>query len=194
MGNTHLTTRAYSFQPRTKMTKDNPETLVIIKPRKIIQLISISMKILWIYTILMGVYNFFFKVDSYLTPELLLFILLFLSIFFWIILNTINTTIVVKTDCIIMRGLLWKNHIPWEAVKEIKLIYYPRNKRRAVEIYANRKQLPFNNKIYFDSSFHRDVRRGVHYILELANQHKIFAKTAGWFSPSYGEWKEWAEN
>lgn len=194
MGNAHLTTRAYSFQPRTKMTTDNSETLVIVKPRRIMQIISVSIEILWLHTVLNGLYNCFFKVDSYLSPGVLLFILLFLGIVFWIIINTLNTTIVVQTDCIIMRGLFWKTHIPWESVKEIKLIYYQKNRSRGVEIYAKRKQIPFNNKISFDSNFHRNVREGVHYILELARQKEIFARTTGWLSPSYHEWKEWAKN
>ncbi|MDP8966077.1 MAG: hypothetical protein M3O33_19265 [Cyanobacteriota bacterium] len=175
------------------MTTDNPETLVIVKPHKILQVISISIEILWLHTVLNGLYTCFFKVDSYLSPGLLLFILLFISSFFWIILNTINTTIVVTTDCIVMRGVLWKTYILWETVKEIKLRYNQKNQGRAVEIYAKRKQVPFNNKISFDTNFHRDVRRGVHYILELARQKKIFARTAGCLSPSYREWKEWAK-
>lgn len=176
------------------MTTDNPETLVIVKPRRIMQIIAVSLEILWLHTVFNGLYNCFFKVDSYLSPGLLLFILLFISIVFWIILNTINTTIVVTSDCIIMRGVLWKTHISWEAVKEIKLRYYQKNRSRGVEIHAKRKQLPFNNRISFDSNFHRDVRRGVHYILELARQKEIFARTTGWLSPSYREWKEWAKN
>jgi dUTPase len=176
------------------MTTDNPETLVIVKPRRIMQIISVSIEILWIDTALRGLHTCFFKVDSGLTPLLLFFILLFLGSVFWIILNTINTTIVVKTDCIIMQGVFWKTQIPWEAVKEIKLRYYQKNRSRGVEIYAKRKQLPFNNKISFDTNFHRDVRKGVHYILELARQKEIFAKTTGWLSPSYREWREWAKN
>ncbi len=190
----HFTRRACLFQPRTKMTRGTQETLVILKPHKILQIISIFIEIWWIYTILRAVQPFFFKVDLYLPPGLLLFVLIFISSFFWIVLNTINTQILVRNDSITMRGVLWKTHISWETVKEIKLIYNQKNNSRAVEIYAKKKQLPFNNKVSFDSNFHRDVRRGVRYTLELAKEHDIPIKTDGWLCPSYYEWEAWANN
>lgn len=176
------------------MTRNNQETLVIVKPRKILQIISVFIEIFWIVTILRSLQGILFKNYLYLSPVFFLFIVLFILSLFWIVLNTINTQIVVTTDGIMMLGVLWKTHISWKNVKKIDLIYYQKNSTRAVEIYANPKQIPFNNKISFDSNVHRDIRRGVYYILELAGQHNISVKTAGWLSPTTDEWKEWAKN
>jgi hypothetical protein len=178
------------------MTTDSQETLVILKPHKILQIISIFIEMFWIGTILRSLQPFFFKVDSYLSPLLLLLLLLFISIFFWIILNTINTQIVIRTDCIIMRGVLWRTYIAWDKVERIQLIYNYKTRGRSVEINAPLRSfsLNFNSKISFDTNFHRNVRKGVHYVLELAKQHNIPVKTAGLSSRSYQEWKEWAKN
>lgn len=184
------------LQPRTKMTRDNQESLVIVKPHKILQIISVCIEILWLGTILRSLQPFLFKVDSYLSPLLILLLLLFISSFFWMILNTINTQIVVRTDFIIMRGVLWKTYLSWDNVKKIQLIYNYKTRGRSVEINAPLRNfsLNFNSKISFDTNFHRNVRQGAYYVLELAKQHNIPVKTAGLSSPSYHEWKEWAKN
>ncbi len=178
------------------MTRDSQDILVVLKPHKTLQVISVIVEILWISTIGVGLHTFFFKVDPDMPSSLLLALLLFLSSFFWIILNTINTTVVVIKNSIVMRGILWRTYIAWDNVERIKLIYNYKIRGRSVEINTPSRNfsLNFNSKISFDTNFHRNVRKGAYYVLELAKQHNIPVKTAGLSSPSYHDWKQWARN
>ncbi len=136
------------------------------------------------------------KVDSDLSPWGILVLILLGSIEVLAILNTINTQIVVRADCILMRGVLWKTYLPWDKVERIKLIYNAKTGGRSVEISAEARKfsLKFNSKVSFETHIHRNVRQGVYHVLELAKQHNISVKTDGFFSPSYENWKEWARN
>ena len=178
------------------MTTDNQDTLVIMKPHIILQILSVCIEIFWIGTALICLQPFFFKVDSALPPWIMLLLALFCVIEAWIILNTINTQIVVRADCILMRGVLWKTYLPWDKVERIKLIYNTKTGGRSVEISAEARKfsLNFNSKVSFETHIHRNVRQGVYHVLELAKQHNISVKTDGFFSPSYENWKEWARN
>jgi hypothetical protein len=179
------------------MTRDSQEILVILKPYNIIQVISLILEALWGGFILISLLPLLSS-----SPEAISFLflhlgaVLFFSIFLGVILNTINTSIVVRSEGILMRGILWKTYITWDNVERIQLIYNYKTKGRSVEINAPLRSfsLNFNSKISFDTNFHRNVRKGVHYVIELAQQHNIPVKTTGLSSPSYHAWKQWAKS
>ncbi|MBW4648528.1 MAG: hypothetical protein KME06_07480 [Kastovskya adunca ATA6-11-RM4] len=172
------------------MFKDSQDILAILKPRRIPQIVALFIKVLWIYVFLIIIQNLF-------NPELTSFMLfssffgaVFYSFIFWVILNTIDTSLQIRSNGILMRGLFWKTYLPWDSVKEIKLIN-GRNERRSAEIYAKHRKFGFNKKVSFDSSLHRNFRHATYYLLYLAEQYKIPVKTGRWSLP-LSEWKAWA--
>ncbi|MFW6359583.1 MAG: hypothetical protein ACOC0N_10295 [Chroococcales cyanobacterium] len=84
------------------MSQDKAKILVILKPHKVIPIFSGIIGIFWLFITLNGLSQCLFNPDLSLPAEFFFFILLFFSVLFWILLNGINTTITVRTDCIIM--------------------------------------------------------------------------------------------
>lgn len=180
------------------MNTNNQQTLVILKPHKIFQFASLLLKIFWIGIILRSIQLLLGASSVSLPISFILFVILFFSLIFWVILNTIDTSVVITTDGIFQRGVLWKTYIAWDSVQKIELsiasktVAFQKQKSRQAEIYAKPNNNSFNNKISFDTSLHRNARIGVYYVLQLAEQYNIQVKTS-WWSPSYGEWKIWAK-
>lgn len=172
------------------MFKDSQDILAILKPRRVPQIVALFIKITWIYVLLIIIQNLF-------KPELTsfmfffnLFVVILHSLIFWLILNTIDTSLEIRSNGILMQGLFWKTYLPWDTVKEIKLTSGS-NTRRVAKIYAKHRKFGFNKKVSFDSSLHRNFRHATYYLLYLAEQYKIPVKTSRW-SSSLFEWRAWA--
>jgi hypothetical protein len=168
------------------MTRDSQETLIVLNPHQTLQLVSVFLKLFWIAFILKVIQQFLSSDHSanYLPPFFNVFVIFFISLIFWVIINTLTTSVVVKADGILQQGFLWKTYIAWDAVKKIVLRERARDGSRFVEIYAKRSQIPFNNKISFDTLLHRNAPQGIHYVLGLAKEYNVQVKTS-WFSPPH---------
>jgi len=177
-----------------KMSPYNQKTLVILTPNTLFHIISLLIKIWWLASILIALSSFRHN-DSELDRLIVVFLMpsmiLLHSAYCWTLLNTLNTTVVIRADGLIMRGFFWKTYIPWNAANQILLIYNQKARSHAVEIKFKRKPISWNNKISFDSSLHRKARIGVYHVLNLAQQHNIQIKIRGW--QSYESWKTWAK-
>lgn len=177
-----------------KMSLNNQKTLVVLTPNTLFQIISILIKIWWLASILIALSSFRHN-DSELDRLILVFLMpsmiLLHSAYCWTLLNTLNTTVEIRADGLIMRGFFWKTYISWNAANQILLLYNQKARSHAVEIKTKRRPISWNNKISFDSSLHRKARLGVYHVLAFAQQHNIEIKIRGW--KSYDSWKAWAK-
>lgn len=175
------------------MSPYKQKILAVLNPYAILQVLSICIVIWWLALIVIGLFRWWqsdteleqvFRV--YLVPGMIFII----SAFFWSFLNTVNTTVIIRADGILMRGFFWNTYIPWTSANQIVLIYNHKARSHAVEVKRKYQLISWNNKVSFDSSLHRKVRRGAYYVIAVAEQRQIPIKVEGW--QSYELWKAWA--